>query len=359
MDMSYSLPPNFPDTTKRPPTVPAALGTKLYPLEAIMLNNNLPVATQMRVSSLKRRRYEAYNFVNRKHPQYEEFREYHCSETNYCSICSEYVSSRRPEMSVVSHIHYSSMSFRRESNHQQSTWAEFFCPTCKIGFHSYKTGVRYPVLITSSTLANWQGLRSRNGYPGDEIHVDQISVPGARIENLEIAFLAEYSSQRYPCDVLIVSGLNDIIRGRLIDNIINDLTTFKEEVLKIRGSSFSVSTIPMAPSITRLEQDTYALHKSNLTEKMIELNDRIIEFNESSEQSMPTTWAPRFHTWGLKSIKIPRMIGPRNRLEAMPAHAVEDWRERRQANQLHLDDKVRLRMGRAVIKYFKSIYCIE
>ena len=189
----HHLPPHFPDLTVRPPTIPAAIGSDLFPLESLNFTEDLPIATQMRVSSLKRRRYESYNFYLRKHPQHAEFRDYNCGNFNYCGTCSEFVTSSRDEMTVVIHKHYSSMSYCIQSDHGQSVWAEFFCPTCKVGFHGYKSGTRYPVLVTSSILANWQGVRSMNGYPGDDIHVDQLSVPGATIKDLQHAFLAVYS----------------------------------------------------------------------------------------------------------------------------------------------------------------------
>ena len=38
--------------------------------------------------------------------------------------------------------------------------------------HLHKIGtIDIPVLVSSSILNNWQGLRSMNGYWGDEIHV--------------------------------------------------------------------------------------------------------------------------------------------------------------------------------------------
>ena len=141
--------------------------------------------------------------------------------------------------------------------------------------------------------------------------------------------------------------------------MVQDMKKFKKEALKITGTSFAVSTLPLAPSISKLDGDSYRLAKPNLTQQLIALNDDIMSLNVEPGQTMPTYSAPRYHTWGLRSTRTPKSIGPRNLLESMPAHAHEDWREKCPKNQLHLSDEVRLRMGRAAIKYFKSIYGIK
>ena len=123
-------------------------------------------------------------------------------------------------------------------------------------------------------------------------------------------------------------------------------------------STFAVSTIPLAPSITKLENDCYNLIKPNMTEDIIELNDLIMNLNAEPGQKIDAGRAPRFHTWGLCSTRAPKTVGPRNLLETLRSHAQLDWRESRPANQLHLNDNVRLRMGKATIKYFLAIYGI-
>jgi len=52
-----------------------------------------------------------------------------------------------------------------------------------------------------------------NGYRGDEIHVDYIKIPGATVRKLEHAFMAEYSNVHRAVDMLLVGGLNDVLRG--------------------------------------------------------------------------------------------------------------------------------------------------
>ena len=89
--------------------------------------------------------------------------------------------------------------------------------------HSHKIGTRYPVLVSSSILNNWQGMRSMNGYQGDDIHIDFITIPEATVRELEHAFMAEYGNVHRPVDVLLVPGLNDILRGATDSEIMEDI----------------------------------------------------------------------------------------------------------------------------------------
>ena len=352
------LPPNYPDLSRRPPSIPTGLGSKLYPMEALHLTGNLPAEIQMRVTFLTRRNNESKHYFSNKHPDYLAFRDYHGHIPNYCSTCSEFVNRKRRDMAVVTHNHQSSLNFRISADQKQSQWGEYFCNTCEIGFHGFKTGSRYPVLVTSSMLMNWQGVRCDNGYKGDVIHVDQIGVSGAKIEDLEFAFLAEYRYLYRPCDVLLVSGYNDLVRGRTPERIMSDIRSFKTEVLKIKGSSFAAATIPLPPCMSKLPNDQYKLARPDLTRDIVKLNDMILLMNREPGQSMQTHRAPCFHSWGLNSRRLPKEIGPRNLLEAMPSHSQPDWRESRPVNQLHLSNEVRIRMGKATVTYFCAIYGI-
>ena len=127
-------------------------------------------------------------------------------------------------------------------------------------------------------------------------------------------------------------------------------------MLKNKGSSFAVCTVPIPPCVSKFAQDHYTMTKRDMKDEIIELNRRIRELNSSGGQCMQVHRAPLFHTFGLTSKPKPGMSGPRRILETMPSHALHDWRERRPSEKLHLNDSTRLRMGRAAIRYFQAIY---
>ena len=142
--------------------------------------------------------------------------------------------------------------------------------------------------------------------------------------------------------MLLVEGLNNVIRGQTQNQIWEEILIFRAAVLRISGSSFAVATLYFPPSLTALPEDNYTLARDDRTTLIRDLNFRIRELNLRGEQPMDVRRAPTFHTWGLRSIRAPR--GPRYVMEALPSHLESEWRERRPADQLHLSDRTRLRI---------------
>ena len=353
--MSTCIADHIPNTRVSPPGVPAALGTDLYPESCIQERGGMPVETFMKEQALVRLRREMNTFYNRKHQDFVLFREDNCRSFRYCSICSEHVRQEEPYMRRIEHTHYSSLKQRIDS--RTDRWGQFLCTTCRDGVHSVRSGIRYPILVTSSTLALWQGRRYENNYPGDPIHVDTIAIPGARVRDLEHAFSAEYAALPRPSDVLLCAGIYNLLKDQqTVEQIMSEINSFKKVVLRNPQSSFAVTTLPMPPCMSRLRLDNYQLPRRNMKDDLIELNRRIRELNATGDQCMQVYRAPLFHTYGLAGQKTPPPIGPRRILETMPNHALHEWREDCPRDQLHLNEKVRLRMGRVVVKYFQKIY---
>ena len=66
------------------------------------------------------------------------------------------------------------------------------------------------MVVTASALHAWHRFRETNGYSGDEIHLDMISIPGASLDNLFHALSAEYGGLNRPIDVLLVAGVRHL-----------------------------------------------------------------------------------------------------------------------------------------------------
>ena len=345
------------DVTVPPPTTPKAIGSLLLPWEDVFLGSRMPVPTQMRIRSLNRLRAEEQRYIDNKHQDYELFRQEHGEAARYCEICSEVISYVHDEMTMITHNHYSSLKSRL--NRTTDRWGQVSCNSCKEEKHSVYTGIRYPVLMTSSILNGWQGDMMAGRDRGNRFHIENVGIPGAKVQDLHHAFIAEYSNSEIPVDLLLVAGFNNLLEGQTPEMIIDEMQHFKTDVLNIPMSSFAVSTLPLAPIISWLPKDNYVNEHRDHTEDMITLNHAIRELNAEPGQPTYTKWAPLYHTWGLRSIRAPRELGPRRLLEALPAHQLNDWREQRPRNQLHLNQKVRSRMGRAVENYFGHIYKID
>ena len=197
-----------------PPTIPAALGTFLYPRNTDKLTPGRPGEEEYSEISRSRQAHEYNIFMCRKDKRWERIRDINGGRTSvggkpYCSICSEAPSLVCPLLKVFFHTHVSSKMFRLESRLDQ--YGQYACHSCATTPHTCKQGIRYPVILTASALNNWQKYREENLYLGDEIHIDIIAIPGATLDVLLHALTVEYGGLNRPIDVLIVAGLNDVL----------------------------------------------------------------------------------------------------------------------------------------------------
>ena len=257
-----------------PPNPSRAIGSRLYPREALPQGTVHEVANQLREEALARQYNEQKAYLNAKHPQYEEFRHYYRFAHNICEICSEYTNRLRNELAPIYHFHHSSLQYRIKASSDR--WGHYFCPTCIDGFHSLKVGVRYPLLVTSSTLSNWRGRPDVNGYLGDVLHMDEICISGARVRDLRHAFEAEYGALHRPVDVVLVAGLNNILEGQDAGRIMFEIAEFHSRVKNIAGSSFAVCTLPFPPSMSILPDDQHHRVKREATETLTISSENIV-----------------------------------------------------------------------------------
>jgi hypothetical protein len=286
----------------------------------------------------------------------------------YCSTCSEVqIDDESLRLNQIRyHQHISSLQYRVDTPLDDN--GQYACSQCEVSPHYAKCGDRYPILVTSSILSQWQGrnwrARAATGYKGDVIHIDQLSLPGGRIRDLQTALRAEYSKSDIPLDVLVAGGINDIINHAGAGEIIKQLTDWKAEVTSWNPeSTFSVCTMPYPPSITFLSQD-YHLHREAVknrdkTAVINELNPAIVQLNQQGPQGNITARAPRLTTWGLRqslvelnnnNAEVNRSVG------RLTAHRSRQWRERQSDRQLHFDDRSRFRLGKATVAYFRRMY---
>ena len=354
---------SLPDTKRPPPPLPPSYRSMLYPAYADKLSRNIPVEEQMKDISLSRKSGEQAMYMNAKRIYYSSIRAANSNLERYCEICSEYIMPGDNASSTVCHTHNSSKDYRIAA--PADIWGNYHCFTCKNTPHSHKIGTRYPVLVSSSILNNWQGCRSMTGYQGDDIHIDYITIPGATVRELEHAFMAEYSNVHRPVDVLLVGGLNDILRGATDSEIIEDISHFRNSVKSISAGtgdihqgSFAAATLPFPPKITVIENDQRRI-VNNRRDLMVSLTAKIRESNCSDMHPIiPTRLAPCFHTWGIRTKKSSHFTGPKTLMEGWLTHRMGQWRETRPKDMLHLENNARIRMGRACIEYYKAIYRI-
>ena len=151
------------------------------------LNFETPVAIQLKKISLDRKESELSYFNNSKVIKSEYIKKTNSSTGRYCGICSESTSVIHPKGHIFFYSHTSSKTYRM--NAPVDKWGSYPCFTCKKTPHSHKIGMRYPIMVLFSILNHWQGHRSANLYPGDDMHIDYITIPGATIKDLHHAFI--------------------------------------------------------------------------------------------------------------------------------------------------------------------------
>ena len=70
------------------------------------------------------------------------------------------------------------------------------------------------VCVSDSTLHDFHLPREPGVVcPPDKSHVDWLTIPGATVEELLFAWQVEYAKVTRPMRVLLVAGLNDLIKG--------------------------------------------------------------------------------------------------------------------------------------------------
>ena len=91
-----------------------------------------------------------------------------------------------------------------------------FCITCKVEHKSEtsESKKRLKICLSDSTLHEfWQPKDSSVQSEGDLTHIDWITLSGARISQLTAAWELAYLDEKRPMDVLVIGGLDNIIKG--------------------------------------------------------------------------------------------------------------------------------------------------
>jgi hypothetical protein len=361
------FPPFFrPDTSSPPPSCIPGYGSRLYPQDAL-INPFFDTQEQLRNLAHTCRTKEQIQLFNVKSSDYLAIRARYgmkAKKRPYCCTCSEInlVDEKQRAETIKYHNHSSSLRFRIEASLDQC--GQYRCLDCKQEIHHYKSSTRIPLLVSSSTLHAWAG-HSRSDYPGTPFHLDYLTVPGARLDDLRQAVFAEYSKSELPIDITLVAGLNDVMQNRSLEDIFYDLSRFKSMVQEWNPeNTFAICTLPYPPKITYLKGDP-AYHRRTLIQDgsdklhlLQALTTRIINLNLEGNRPDQTRRAPRFHTWGLKS--SPSVHGELHRsLGSLDQHRRSQWRETNSIHQLHLSNQVRIRMGKAVVNYYTKIYDLD
>ena len=269
-----------------------------------------------------------------------------------CKICS-YMQPENRTARPVYHRHWSTRQVRvLQGVEYGSGDRSYMCPSCQVP-HQAVVPYGLDICLSDSTLHEFHHPREQGVHcPPDSSHVDWVTIPGASVEELLYAWGAEYSRERRPMRVLLVAGLNDLIKGGNFDTLTTDFKRFdiyvrhQERYHPGKNNSFAIAPLIPAPKLVWYpDNGPTSANYVNRLDEMTRLNEWVQTFNMKKGINQ----VPRFHTFGIRSHK--RKV--QGQEVVFKTHRWNEWRASEEYEEkLHLVDKVRVRMGSHVLKYF-------
>ena len=229
----------------------------------------------------------------------------------------------------------------------------FMCPTCA-KHHEIRPLDGLNVCLSTSQLHEFHTPRDPDvSCPPDELHVDWLTIPGATIPTLETAWQVDYQKYTQPMRILLVAGLNDLIKGGNVDSVTNSILNLKiaiDEQNKFhpdKPNELVIATLLNPPKVAWFpDTGTPPPGHNNRIEELTEINRWIVEFNDSYGNL-----TPRFHRFGVKTCR--KLVN--GRLVPLHAHQLRRWRQSEAVgDMLHLNDFWRVKLGQSVVNHFKS-----
>ena len=232
----------------------------------------------------------------------------------------------------------------------------YLCPTCS-DTHPAKPSDGLNICVSSSQLHNFHLPREEGvTCPPDTSHVDWVTLPGASLRELEFAWSVDYHHQATAMRILLVAGLNDLIRGGSRHSVMQDIERFKQTVdWQNRHhpralNQFAVAPLLLAPKLVWF-RDNGAMpeeHLGNRAEEITLLNQDIFDFN--ARNGLP--FVPHINHLGIRRYKRWFRDGS---WEMACHHRMGQWRSTEARHEkLHLCDAMRIRLGKMVVSYFEG-----
>ena len=296
------------------------------------------------------------------HPRHQE----HRAGDGRCTICSLTQQFPQPKVPVY-HRHFSSVRARMLAGVEDTT-RPYLCPSCKTQhspYHYQQTlsgQDRTKIVVSDSTLHSFFAPpnQARHQYPGDNIHVDYITIPGGDIEALTHAFWLDFGDkpQKRPLHVAVVAGYNDLVVGNSRQHIKDKLSQLAD-LVKVAGlahhpdkpNTVAISTLMYPPQLAWFADNGQVPYPGyvNQKEKIDWLNNEIhyLNIDNSAENYLG------LHTYGVrKDTKTSYDRYGQVVTTHIKRHRYEHWRESEKGNMLHLRDDRRFKMGAALNNYF-------
>ena len=191
------------------------------------------------------------------------------------------------------------------------------------------------------------------------MHVDYITIPGAKIDTLTNAFILDYVDKPHSraLDVVLVAGYNDLISGctkqQLMDRFYRFTTTVMNAVTDNtqESNTVAVGDIMYAPQLTWFADNgpLPSNHQGNMIDQVEWLNQAILALNLHNG----ITEYHRLYKYGIRNYTRKRVdLYGAEQHQRIKMHRFEHWREQDPTRMLHLTNEQRYKMGAAINNYF-------
>ena len=173
---------------------------------------------------------------------------------------------------------------------------------------------------------------------------------GATIRELSYAWRLDYQNEVRPQRILLIAGLNDLIKGGNVEQFKAQVLEFEERVRQQDSNHFARNEFSVAPLINppKLcwfpDNGREPPEYNNRLEELYSINAWIKDLNTRNN----VVGLPSFQTWGIRSWKD--WSG-----RVMTTHRWNEWRSSEpNEDKLHLSDKMRAKMGKSVVNFFEG-----
>ena len=276
------------------------------------------------------------------------------SRSNKCMICSY----KQPPGSTKVPIYHRHSSSRQARVLQGSEYATgnrtYLCPTCQVP-HLAELDYGLDICLSDSTLHEFHQPREQGVVcPPDSSHVDWLTIPGATVEELLFAWQVEYGRVERPMRILLVAGLNNLVKGEDFESLKTQYrrfyfnSTYQNKFHPGRSNSFAVAPILPAPKLVWFpDNGACSPNYVNRRDEVATLNEWVKTFNMKNDIHQ----VPAFNIMGTRTTKK-RVGGQQTEFKT---HRWNLWRaSEAKEDKLHLIDRERVRMGQYVLKYFQG-----
>ena len=212
-----------------------------------------------------------------------------------CYLCSHKQFSPDKPVAVY-HRHRSARQVRSLQGAEYANYnCTYMCPTCQVT-HVAQLPYGLDVCVSTSQLHEFNQPREVGVVcPPDTSHVDWLTIPGAKIEDLILAWRLDYSKYTRPMRILLVAGLNDLAKGGSFDTLTSQYKRLYE-VVKIQGreyhpgmaNSFAVAPL-LVCLVSRQWANTPRLHQQ---EGRGRADQRVDQGVQQHQRDLPGAWVP-------------------------------------------------------------------